>query len=79
MSDGQFDDAPEVIDPRAGFSYIDSSEESDDLLEEEEEGEEIEETYEDDRVEDEDWENAERGLFIFKSYLFQTWSLQRFH
>ncbi|KAF9077740.1 RIO1 family-domain-containing protein [Rhodocollybia butyracea] len=63
MSVGQFDDAPEVIDPRAGFSYIDSSEESDDLLDnEEEEGEEIEETYEDDRVEDEDWENAERDF-----------------
>ncbi|KAJ3801560.1 RIO1-domain-containing protein [Lentinula aff. detonsa] len=62
--DGQFDDAPESNDPRTGYSYIDSSDESDDLPEDEifDEDEDIEETYEDNRVEDEDWEIAERDF-----------------
>jgi RIO kinase 1 len=64
IEDGQFDDAPEIVHSRAWFSYIDSSDESDDLPEDElfDEEEEIDsEEYEDDRVEDEDWEIAERG------------------
>lgn len=61
--DGQFDDATEVTGPRAGYSYIDSSDESSDSPEAEISEEDIDETYEDDRVEDEDWEIAERGLF----------------
>ncbi|KAE9393171.1 RIO1-domain-containing protein [Gymnopus androsaceus JB14] len=61
---GQFDHAPAVLDPRAGYSYIDSSDDSEDLPEDEisDEEEEIDETYEDDRVEDEDWEVAERDF-----------------
>ncbi|KAJ4482087.1 RIO1-domain-containing protein [Lentinula aciculospora] len=64
IQDGQFDDAPELIDPRAGYSYIDSSDESDDLPEDQlfDVDEVIDETYEDDRVEDEDWEMAERDF-----------------
>ncbi|KAJ3894316.1 RIO1-domain-containing protein [Lentinula edodes] len=61
--DGQFDDAPEVPDPRAGFFYIDSLEESDYISEDEVyEDEDIDEIYQDDRVEDEDWEIAERDF-----------------
>lgn len=60
--DGQFDDALEVPDPRAGFFYIDSLEASDDISEDEVyDDEDIDEIYQDDRVEDEDWEIAERG------------------
>ncbi|KAJ3758621.1 RIO1-domain-containing protein [Lentinula raphanica] len=68
IHDGQFDDALETTDPRLGYSYIDSSDESDDLPEHEsfDEDEDIEEFYEDDRVEDEDWEIAERDFT--KSY-----------
>lgn len=76
---GQFDDAPEDYDPRGNVAYIDtvqdhgedqvvdlppSSDEEDDdgdsLLDEDE-------FYNDTRVEDEDWEIAERGEYFFLS------------
>jgi RIO kinase 1 len=59
--EGQFDDAPEAAttgSPRDNHRYIDEH-----FLEwSEEDGEEDE--YEEDRVEDEDWEVAEGGAFI---------------
>jgi RIO kinase 1 len=67
---GQFDDAPEqhqlenMVNRGAG-AYIDTHEFDED--EDEEDGDsdyyEIDDTYEEDRVEDEDWEVAERGIF----------------
>lgn len=72
IAPGQFDDALEDVeqhDPRQGGHYIDD----DQLLEwsepSEDEGEDIDQLsaddFEDDRVEDEDWEIAERGEFRF--------------
>ncbi|KAF8798965.1 RIO1-domain-containing protein [Phlegmacium glaucopus] len=69
--DGQFDDAPEVLqDARIHHAYIDTYDpendkdrlEWSDSTEDEAESEEIDETYDDNRVEDEDWENAERDF-----------------
>ncbi|KIL63200.1 hypothetical protein M378DRAFT_80084 [Amanita muscaria Koide BX008] len=63
---GQFDDAFE--DARAGFTYIDTHHMvvSQSLLEysesEEEDEDDIDDTYDDSRVEDEDWEIAERDF-----------------
>ena len=65
---GQFDDAPEV-DARAGYTYVDEASSKIDkswleYSEDEEDDEEIvEDGYDDGRVEDEDWEIAERGQF----------------
>ncbi|KAI3608032.1 atypical rio rio1 protein kinase [Moniliophthora roreri] len=66
IEDGQFDDAPENGDPRAGHSYIDASEpegsESDWSDHSDDDEDEIDEAYDDTRVEDEDWEIAERDF-----------------
>ncbi|KAL0579144.1 Serine/threonine-protein kinase rio1 [Marasmius crinis-equi] len=66
---GQFDDAPEDIDPRGEHHYIDIAgpEESDsdlssDRFDEEDEGEDEDEIDEAYQVEDEDWEIAERDF-----------------
>ena len=83
IDDGQFDDAPENLqDARTPHAYIDtydSKNDNDDLdwsdsSKDEYESEEIDETYDDNRVEDEDWENAERGkllsTFFFLFYYY---------
>ncbi|KAK7469275.1 Serine/threonine-protein kinase rio1 [Stygiomarasmius scandens] len=70
IEDGQFDDAPGDIGPRGGHAYIDvQDDEHSDLsdhylnnLEDESEDEEEESYYDDNRVEDEDWEIAERDF-----------------
>ncbi|KAF5385706.1 hypothetical protein D9757_005502 [Collybiopsis confluens] len=62
---GQFDDAPDVMDHRAGFAYIDTDDETEYLFEGDDTfdvEDDVEESYEDDRVEDEDWEIAERDF-----------------
>lgn len=64
---GQFDDAPES-DARASHTYIDTHppELDESLLEyseqEDDDDDEIDDTYDDNRVEDEDWEIADRGI-----------------
>ncbi len=74
VDDGQFDDAPEQSQTRQitreGNAYIDTYEPANDeaTLEwpetsEDEAEDESDEEYSDNRVEDEDWENAERGTF----------------
>ena len=66
---GQFDDAPEdqttqQIDSRQGPAYIDDATlEWSDPEDGSGDDEVYEEDYTDDRVEDEDWEVAERGSF----------------
>jgi len=72
LEPGQFDDAPEdtvpLQDTRPDHAYIDTIDAND--LDIDEEGEDIDEEDDSDyydesyetRVEDEDWENAERGL-----------------
>ncbi|KAF9013258.1 RIO1 family-domain-containing protein [Cyathus striatus] len=66
LDDGQFDDAPDAptqqIQNRDGQFYIDTY----DPVNEHDEDEgydELDEDYDDNRVEDEDWEVAERGTF----------------
>ncbi|KAG6909127.1 hypothetical protein DXG01_001879 [Tephrocybe rancida] len=67
---GQFDDAVDdstiqALDPRAQHSFIDTKYDSDELawLEESDYDEnEVDEEYDDSRVEDEDWEVAERDF-----------------
>ena len=79
LVEGQFEDAPEETqsnsnqNPRQGATFIDDpllqwSEPED---EEELDGlhEESEEEYNEDRAEDEDWEVAERGLFLCLTYI----------
>lgn len=69
---GQFDDAQELpttlsVDPRAGHPYIDTAGyDSDDLPlpEESDYEDEIDEEYDENRVEDEDWEVVEGGLIL---------------
>lgn len=69
---GQFDDAPEQhhiensVNRGAG-AYIDTHEfdEDEDVEDEDSDSDEIDETWEEDRVEDEDWEVAERGIVNF--------------
>ena len=64
---GQFDDAPET-DARANHTYIDThpADLDESLLEyseqEDDDDDEIDEAYDDNRVEDEDWEIADRGI-----------------
>ena len=62
---GQFDDAEDPTpDSRSGLPYIDTSTyDSDDfpLPDASDEEDEIDEAYDENRVEDEDWEVAERG------------------
>lgn len=66
---GQFDDAPEqqplerIVNRGAG-GYIDTHDFDGDEGDEDEDSDyyEIDDTYEEDRVEDEDWEVAERGI-----------------
>lgn len=71
---GQFDDAVVTsnFDSRAGHPYIDtSSYDSDDLPlpEDSEYDDDIDEEYDENRVEDEDWEVAEGGaISIIKSH-----------
>lgn len=69
---GQFDDAQEIptignADPRAGHPYIDTANyDSDDLPlpEESDYEDEVDEEYDENRVEDEDWEVVEGGLIL---------------
>lgn len=67
---GQFDDAPETTNPaihrglRDPVPYIDEHEDSPLEDADEEEYSDIDEPFDDNRVEDEDWENAERGIFV---------------
>ena len=70
--DGQFEDAPEGLQGlRTSHAYIDTYDPKidndpldwSDSSTEEYKSEEIDETYDDNRVEDEDWENAERGNY----------------
>jgi RIO kinase 1 len=69
---GQFDDAPDSnaptqMDPRAGHPYIDtSSYDSDDLPlpPDSDYDDEIDEEYDENRAEDEDWEVAEGGVIL---------------
>jgi RIO kinase 1 len=71
--DGQFSDAEEGTaqnNSRAGHNYIDTSE-SEDLYtppvsESEDEEFDSDQLYEDTRVEDEDWEIAERGNLFYQ-------------
>lgn len=62
---GQFDDAPEA---RANHTYIDTHppELDESFLEysepEDDDEDEIDDAYDDDRVEDEDWEIADKGM-----------------
>jgi len=62
---GQFDDAEDPTqDSRSGLPYIDTSTyDSDEFPStgESDEEDEIDEAYDENRVEDEDWEAAERG------------------
>lgn len=73
IDDGQFEDAQEGLqDARTPNAYIDTyiSKNDNDRLDwsdsskDENDSEEIDETYNDHRVEDEDWENAERGDYV---------------
>lgn len=67
---GQFDDAVEgpqpIEDSRQDCGYIDTVDPKDLEWSEEESDEnedyELDDDYDDNRVEDEDWENAERGM-----------------
>ena len=64
---GQFDDALET-DARANHTYIDTHppDLDESLLEyteqEDDDDDEIDDAYDDNRVEDEDWEIADRGI-----------------
>ena len=77
IDEGQFDDAPEGFqDARTPHAYIDTydPEKDNDRLDwsdsskDDYNSEEIDETYDDNKVEDEDWENAERGRHCQKCY-----------
>lgn len=83
---GQFDDALEDAgqhDPRQGGHFVDD----DQLLEWSESSEDGDDdqlsgdNFEDDRVEDEDWEIAERGESAFDRLpaLMCKWCILRFH
>jgi len=70
IEDGQFDDTPEAQAPtqinlRSGHLYIDNSDSEPDHWSEsaEEDDSEIDEAYDNNQVEDEDWEIAEGGPF----------------
>lgn len=70
IDDGQFEDVPEGLqDARPPHAYIDTydskidNDPSSDSSNDEYDSEEIDETCDENRVEDEDWENAERGNF----------------
>jgi hypothetical protein len=69
IAPGQFDDAEENV-LREGNAYVDTYEPPNDevgldwLESEGEDEDDIDEEYEDSRVEDEDWENAERGMSL---------------
>ena len=74
IAPGQFDDAEENVQqvPREGNAYIDIYESANDAVgldwpesSEDEEEDDIDEEYDDSRVEDEDWENAERGALPY--------------
>jgi RIO kinase 1 len=72
IDDGQFEDAPVSLHgirtPHAYIDTYDPKSDNDDLnwSDSSKDEEEIDETYDDNRVEDEDWENAERGRFYFQ-------------
>lgn len=74
IAPGQFDDAEENIQqvPRESNAYIDIYEPANDEVgldwvesSEDEDEDDIDEEYDDSRVEDEDWENAERGTLPY--------------
>jgi RIO kinase 1 len=69
---GQFDDAEDPTpDSRSGLPYIDTSAyDSDEFhLPDESDEDEIDEAYDENRVEDEDWEVAERGSHVIHLFL----------
>lgn len=78
IDDGQFEDAQKGLqDARTPHAYIDTYDPkndndplnwSDSSKDDEYDSEEIDETCDENRVEDEDWENAERGNY-FQNYL----------
>lgn len=78
VEEGQFDDAPTGIHPhdvRQGFNYVDETplEPSEDSSEDSEDGDDpLSEGSDGDftRVEDEDWEIAERGTSLNPSPLY---------
>jgi hypothetical protein len=74
ITPGQFDDAEENVQqvPRESNAYIDIYEPANDEVgldwlesSEDEDEDDIDEGYDDSRVEDEDWENAERGALPY--------------
>lgn len=76
-SDGQFEDAPILVDqpsqilpqnPREGLNFIDEELEWSDPADEDEDSDSIDEGYDDNRVEDEDWEVAEGGSSPLSSW-----------
>lgn len=81
--EGQFSDAEVKQDQeitRAGFNYIDTSESDDNLytppLSESDEGDlDSDYVYDDARVEDEDWEIAEKGVLPSMRFLGRWMSL----
>lgn len=78
IDDGQFEDAPISLHGiRAPHAYIDTYDpknDNDDLdwSDSSKDEEEIDETYDDNRVEDEDWENVERGNLFPKNYFLKV-------
>ncbi len=63
VEDGQFDDAPEDV----GYARIDDTELIDLTSDEEDEYDDDSEEYDQVRVEDEDWEVAEKGMDLHNS------------
>jgi hypothetical protein len=76
VEEGQFDDAPVDVHPedvRQGYNYIDEA--PLDQLEDSSEGDDSDDIHSEDgftvtRVEDEDWEIAERGAHLDRSPLY---------
>ena len=92
INDGKFEDPQEGFqDARTSHAYIDTYDSKNDIdplnwsdsSEDKYDSEEIDETFDEDRVEDEDWENAERGNYcpklLFKSLFLNKIYLTRFH
>ena len=81
IDEGQFEDPQEGLqDARTPHAYIDTYDSKNDndplnwsdSSEEEYDSEEIDESFDENRVEDEDWENAERGNYCqnYRQYPF---------
>ena len=74
VEDGQFDDAPEDV----GHARIDDTELID-LTSDEDEYDDDSEEYDQVRVEDEDWEIAEKGMDLDNLLVFVAYTMCRFH